>query len=228
MADLSSNNGAVDLATYSDAGHAVIAIKATEGLDYVNPFHLYQCREAHKLGLTVVHYHFCRPGNDNPIGEIYHFRNTYLRGWKAGDYACFDLEVNEGRNVSQYAQTICRQFERLTKHPPILYTYISFAREHLTRITVPGNRWWIAKYSNGQPKLSRPMSLWAWQYTDGKDGPSPRFFEGIGKCDGSILTYGVAIRCWVRKKRTKEKEVNNAVSGTPRTVRCSKRSNRRR
>lgn len=203
MTDLSSNNGPVDIAAYSHSGHAVIAIKATEGTGYVNPFHLSQCREAHSLGLTVVHYHFCKLGD---IGkEIRNFRNTYLRGWRKGDYCCFDLEI-PGSGIGSYARQILGVFYRATGHPPILYTYKAYAEEHLVGLKVPGGRWWIAKYSNGAPLIPKGQTLFAWQYTDGSAGPEPHGFPGIGKADGSIVNVGVASRLWVRKLRTRKRK----------------------
>jgi len=203
MTDLSSNNGAVNIAAYSRSGHAVIAIKATQGRHYVNPFHLSQCQEAHRLGLTVIHYHYCSLGN--VAEEIAHFRNTYLRGWRKGDYCCFDLEI-PGLNIGSYARELLGTFFRKTGHPPILYTYKSYAEEHLKGIKVPGGgRWWIAKYSNGAPLIPKGQVLFAWQYTDGQAGPEPHAFPGIGKADGSIVNVGVASRLWVRKLRTRRK-----------------------
>lgn len=203
MADVSSNNGKIDIAAYSRAGHAVIAIKATQGDHYVNPFHLSQCQEAHRLGLTVVHYHYCSLGN---VGsEIRNFRNTYLKGWRKGDYCCFDLEV-PGLRIGTYAREILGTFFRKTGHPPILYTYKAYAEEHLKGLRVPGGRWWIAKYSNGAPTLPKGEVLWAWQYTDGQFGPEPHALAGIGHSDGSIVNVGVSSRLWIRKLRTRKRK----------------------
>lgn len=197
MADVSSNNGPISLENYSRAGHVAIAIKATEGTNYVNPDHFSECNRAHHQGLTVVHYHFSRPTVNNVEAEITSFRHTYLKGWRKGDYVAFDIEVEGTVDLRWYANRILTDFYSQTGHPPILYTYQAFYQEHFTKLRFPGNRLWIAKYSDGTPSEAN----WAWQYTDGKDGPEPHFYTGIGKCDGSVLNPAVAIRLRVRKAR---------------------------
>lgn len=200
MADISSNNGPVDIARYSRAGHVAIAIKASEGRGYKNPFHMEQCATAHSFGLTVAHYHFARPGARSISDEIANFRNAYMRGWRPGDYLVLDLEVVEGPNPRVYAEEFISQLERATGHPVVLYTYEAYRKEHLENLTFPGKRMWVAKYSDPAPT----GSLWAWQYTDGVDGPEPHFYSGIGKSDGSILNWGVSFRLAIRKKRTRK------------------------
>jgi len=207
FADVSSNNGVISVQHYSEAGHALLAIKATEGTGYVNPGHLKWCEDAHAQGLTVAHYHFCRPGERNIQAELDNFRHAYLSGWRAGDYVVLDLEVDELTSgpltVESYAKSFLGKVIDQTGHPPVLYTYQAFREEHLKNLHVPGGRIWLAKYSAGEPTINHPNSLWAWQYTDGEAGPPPHYYSGIGKSDGSILNLGVAARLWVRKQRTK-------------------------
>src|SRR3954447_17080350 len=58
MVDVSSNQGRVDVHAMYAAGYRAIAVKATEGASYVNPFYAETVAAAHSLGMTVVHYHF--------------------------------------------------------------------------------------------------------------------------------------------------------------------------
>lgn len=194
MADVSSNNGpGVNLATYSSAGHVAIAIKASEGTGYVNPFHKRWCDEAHWHRLTVVHYHFARPGRGDVGAEVALFHRTYLSAWRNGDYLALDLEVNEGGDVAGYARRFLGALAAFG-HPRILYTYRSFRTEHLGG--VKADRWWVADYS---PPLSSEHQ-WAKQYTDGAEGPQPHHYAGIGACDGSILNVKTAAALWLRKR----------------------------
>jgi GH25 family lysozyme M1 (1,4-beta-N-acetylmuramidase) len=192
MADVSSNNGAVDLRAYAAAGHAAIAIKASEGTGYVNPGHRAQADEAHRLGLTVVHYHFARPGRGQLHAELANFHRTYLAAWRNGDYVCLDLEVTEGADVAWYARAFLGALKGYG-HPTILYTYRAFAGEHLQGVRA--DRWWIADYSGA---LSSEHA-WAKQYTDGQEGPGPHHYAGIGNCDGSVLNVKTALTLWARK-----------------------------
>jgi GH25 family lysozyme M1 (1,4-beta-N-acetylmuramidase) len=195
MADVSSNNSSVNLATYASAGHVAIAIKATEGAGYVNPLHRRWSDEAHAHGLTVCHYHFARPGHGDQGAERALFHRTYLAAWRKGDYLVLDLEVTEGADVAAYAASWLRGMEGF-KHPQVLYTYQAFRAEHLGRTRA--DRWWIADYA---PPLSS-SGQWAKQYTDGETGPAPHHYAGIGDCDGSVLNAKTAAALWLRKKRT--------------------------
>lgn len=203
MADVSSNNGHVDVPTYSRAGHVVMAIKATQGTGYVNPGHFDQSRVAHDFGLTVVHYHYCDRGNSIEQ-EIAHFRNHYNKVWRNGDYACFDIEV-PGLDT-HYANSLLREYFNKTRREPILYTYRDFAEHNLSGVTVPGKRVWLADYSSHPVHLPKRYTLWARQYTDGSEGPEPHFYSGIGKCDGSAVTAGVARALWLRKLHTRRRK----------------------
>ena len=201
MADVSSNNGAISIPSYSRAGHVLIAIKATEGTHYTNPFHIGQSDRAHDYGLTVLHYHFCDQLKNIP-GEIDHFREQYNKAWRPGDYCCFDIEVPGWDQNS--ANTLLRDFAHKTAHEPIVYSDYSYFQSNLNGIVFPGNRVWIAAYQLNQPKLSKIYNVVAWQYTDGKSGPGPKFYSGVGKCDGSIISIGMATRLAVRKIRTRK------------------------
>jgi len=204
MADISSNNGRVDIGNYSRAGHSAIAIKATEGNNYVNPFHLEQCATAHDFGLTVVHYHFCRPGKRDIAGEIRLFRSTYLKGWRKGDRVCFDIEVAEVADMAQYASLLIGEFKKQTGHTVILYTGKDFAEEHLRGVLRV--EWWIADYGPTiLPQLPKGFKLFGWQYTNGTDGIEPHFYTGIGKSDGTILNVGFATTSLIRKNTTRHR-----------------------
>lgn len=203
MADVSSNNGRIDVANYSRAGHVALAVKATQGEGYVNPFHEEQTNLAHDFGLTVVHYHFCEAGN-SVSQEIDHFRRTYIRTWRAGDLACFDVEI-AGLDT-HYANSILGEFHGVTGHDPVLYTYRDFAEHALKGVVIPGRKLWIADYSSTTLHLPRRYYLWARQYTDGKDGPEPHFYTGIGHCDGSVLSNLVARRMYIRKLHTRRRK----------------------
>lgn len=203
MADISSNNGPVSIPSYSRAGHVVIAIKATQGTDYTNPFHFDQANLAHDFGLTVVHYHYLN-ATGNREEEIAHFREVYRKAWRNGDYCAFDIEI--GDITSKEVSALLTDFSRKTTHQPILYTYWSFFQEKLKKSAFPGNRLWMANYSNIRPRAPKPYYTVAEQYTDGQKGPEPHYYAGIGKCDGSIITKGMAVRLEVRKLRTRRKK----------------------
>lgn len=203
MADVSSNNGTISVANYARAGHVILAIKASQGGSYRNPFHLEQCREAHEFGLTVLHYHFMDPEPGIEI-QIANFRDTYLRGWRAGDYASFDMEVPG--ITTHLANATLDDFHKKTGHEPVLYSDRGFAESNLKGVVIPGKRFWMADWSSNPLVLPKQYILWARQYTNGVVGPDPKFYTGIGKCDGSIVTAGVARALYIRKLRTRKRK----------------------
>lgn len=195
FADLSSNNPSLNAHAYKSAGHKVIAIKATEHTDYVNPRHAEWAHAAHAAGLAVVHYHFCRPENGNPVGQAVHFwqsvRSHYLRG---RDRLAFDLETGEpGSSVAWLREAdkhLCAINGGAPGDEPIGYTFLSYFEAAPLELTSAA--WWIAAWGakmRQRQKLARGQYLWAQQYTDGTGyGPGPQRFAGIpGICDGSII-----------------------------------------
>jgi lysozyme len=202
MADVSSNNGWISVDNYARAGHVVLAVKATQGQGYTNPYHYDQCNRAHEFGLTVVHYHYC--DNTSIQGQINHFRNIYNRAWRNGDYACFDIE--EPNLYTAFANSILSNYFAQAQHEPILYTYRADFEEKLRGVKVPGGRLWIADYSSNVVHVPKSYTLWARQYTDGKEGPEPHFYSGIGKCDGSYVSAGIAKALYLRKIKTRKRK----------------------
>ena len=60
FADISHHNGSVDLAAYKAAGHDRISMKATEGIGFTDPTFAARWRQAERLGLARVAYHYDR------------------------------------------------------------------------------------------------------------------------------------------------------------------------
>lgn len=90
MADVSSIQGPIDVAALHRAGYQAIAVKATEGPSYVNPYYAATVDEAHRLGMTVVHYHF-GVASATGVAQARHFLAVVkphvrtLRDWLACD-----------------------------------------------------------------------------------------------------------------------------------------------
>ena len=93
LADISSNNSGFNALEYRDSGHIAIAIKATEGVNYVNPDHRGWCLHAGLEHLSVIHYHFARPDlNSNATTEAQHFLRTALPLAGGRDFLALDIE----------------------------------------------------------------------------------------------------------------------------------------
>lgn len=202
FADVSSNNGQIDIPHYSRAGHVLIAIKATQGDNYTNPDHLEQCNIAHEFGLTVLHYHFSDLRDSTPQSEINHFRDIYNKAWRDGDKTCFDIEDTEYQTPEvQYANNILKKYYLQSSRMAALYSNRDKLLTTLAGVKVPGDKIWEADYNFGSP-----FDNWAKQYTNGETGPEPHFYSGIGKCDGSMIHKPEAVRCYIRKIRTRKRK----------------------
>lgn len=204
FADVSSNNGPISVPHYSRAGHVLLAIKATQGVSYVNPDYLEQVSIAHEYGLTVLHYHFCEPElQAGTLGEIEHFRNWYNKVYRRGDYTCFDIEKNQS---TRYCQRLLREYYLRTHHGCVLYCDRSDFQDKYNGVYIPELELWIANYSSNPVNVGSNHKLLAEQYTDGKEGPEPHFYSGIGKSDGSYLSSGPARALFIRKIRTRKRK----------------------
>lgn len=198
FADISSNNAGFDAGSYRRAGHRLVAIKATESTDYINPKHASWARQAHYHGVRVMHYHFCRPSPTGAAtGEAAAFWRTVQPSFWRGDLLAYDLEISEGvswAGLRAYLSHELLSLTRISGHHARLYSDEAFIRSLHPIDIIPGGLCWVAKWSPGDPSLPRGLRVWAKQYTDGTEGPKPHAFAGVGRCDGSALNLRSSLR----------------------------------
>lgn len=205
MADVSSNNPTVMENQYMAAGHRRIAIKATEGTAYINPnLHVWADR-AHEDRLAVSYYHYGHPEGNNSQVEARHFWEAIRGLWRPGDTVSLDLELGlESMSVEavvSYHNFFCAHLAVGSGHHSITYLPEYYYRMLAPRLITPESRFWIAAWSDKQPKVMSGHTLWAWQFTNGILGPDPHECAGIGQCDISRLTRRVAISDELRFRR---------------------------
>lgn len=200
FADISSNNSFFDAEDYRRGGHLLIAIKATQGTGYVNPSYAKWVEEAHKAGLTVLHYHFA--ATNDPKAEAQHYLNTIAPHFKKGkDQTVLDLEVTVQDNPGQgYTLTDPVNFRKWFDietfrrgHHPVLYSYASYLRKYGPGLNPASKKIWVADYET-HPQGGWWGKSWAWQFTDGVNGPKPHSCMGIGRCDVSEINPATYIR----------------------------------
>jgi len=198
FADLYAGDGSFDAHVYASAGHPFIVLKASEGLSFVDKMHAGRVRDAHTAGLPVGHYHFARPEEGEASKQAAHFA-TIVREHgltigdghgRRGDFLICDIETggpaHAARWYHEFAGNLAHQIPAATL---VGYTYLSYMQS-APGLQACSQRWWLAAYGPRRPRLSRWRyfgGLWAWQYTDGKDGPEPHRASGVGECDLSIL-----------------------------------------
>lgn len=194
--DVSSFQPHVDLAAVHVAKSLRVGelcvVKISEGLTWTDAFGAGRWRAmaadhyAHRGG-----YHFLHP-SESPDAQadhmlaVLHAAGVVVR---ASDILVADLEVSDGQSGATLRACAAEFAKRLRAHVPAkiwLYAGGPFAREY--GLTLAGyDAHWLPAYV-GDPKpfyvFGTPI---AWQYSDGRFGPSPHVCPGVGACDMSII-----------------------------------------
>lgn len=180
----------IDFAKAKAAGVRFAILKATEGATYTDPKFVTHWRGAVAAGVLVGAYHFFRPDQRNPMGEVANIRRVLGTDW--GDLGLW-LDVENVRVNGQlvdpatYAQTIegdlRRLLDELEKIRPLganlgLYTGAGFWDALLPGALDLLNHYpcWIANYpynysDSYRPRLPRgmkPEQLRIWQFDNGE------------------------------------------------------------
>lgn len=181
FADVSSNNSSVDLQKYAAAGYHRIAIKATQGVNYLNPYFPALWQQAKSLGLERWAYHFATADATGAEQADFFLSRVDRNGqwtpvldieWQPDGYTPWN-----GRTQAVLS-SFCAEIERRTGMRGYIYSGAGF----FPGLVLPaGWKTWVADYG------ARPQMHWdAWQYTDTKDTP------GIGSCDASYYEVELA------------------------------------
>jgi lysozyme len=193
FADISHHQANVNLSAYKAAGHTRIVLKATEATAFVDPTFVARWREAGRLGLKRVAYHFARAMFDG-ADEFAHFWSVVQSAGGLGpqDSVCLDIEDS---NAPDHAAANARQFvAAAVAHgvtQGIVYTYNYYATHHAitpTQFPAGWRHMWMADYTIGQADSDIELGAgWtrdqvvARQYTDRAQ------VAGIGSTDYSHL-----------------------------------------
>src|SRR5438445_1596838 len=77
----------VNFQEYKNKGqHVLVGLKATEGMDYIDPTHAPRSEAAHVAGVWVLHYHFAHVGQ-NPEDNAARFWNVIGHHFAPKDFA---------------------------------------------------------------------------------------------------------------------------------------------
>jgi GH25 family lysozyme M1 (1,4-beta-N-acetylmuramidase) len=214
FADQYEGNGAPDLAAYANAGHVLYAHKCTEGNVHVDGTYEQRAELAHRQGLTVVLYHYCRPDlgvASNTEASFFwsHARSAFVKG----DALALDFELSTSLGPSYGARYIAALWDALTlvsRRPIIIYGSTDFLAEQTLPRWLRHKRYWQAQYASSVNQLATAGPRWAWQFTDGTVGPEPRTLAGIPNGDISQLNLRSALLLRSRFRR-RRRGVGNQV-----------------
>lgn len=177
MLDVSANNHlgdeVIDWEQVRQAKYGAVMIKATEGVDYVNPWLRQDAEGATAAHLLVGFYHFAHPGVNAAADEAIKAIGA-CSGLEHDLGLALDLEVQEGKSwddLELWAQDFHIRVRRQFVHSP-LYVNDNFLAN------LPGAPWgerlWLAQ-------TARPRRVvWAWQMTTPANVPGIRVPTDVG------------------------------------------------
>lgn len=119
MFDISANNHEnnqpFDWKKIAKAGYKGVIIKATEGMDYVNPWLTYDAKGAQSVGMHVGYYHFAHPSQSTAESQAA-FAMAKIKDLPRDIGLSLDLEVQEGMSwpdlaawAKQFLDTVAGQ-----------------------------------------------------------------------------------------------------------------------
>ena len=144
--------------------HEVLAIKATEGNNFLDPEFADNWKFALDNEKARIAYHLLHPSI--PAIQQVNFHLDYVErfGIISGDMFALDLELTDGlapEAVDDCAKQFCDELANQTKANPFVYTFIYFAEAG--NCNSLGNRpLWIADPSHppAQPVIPKPWEHW--------------------------------------------------------------------
>ncbi|GAB6170200.1 hypothetical protein JCM1393_26600 [Clostridium carnis] len=189
--DVSEWQGDIDYSKVRGSGKKIVYIKATQGVNFVDPKLDSNYENAKAYGLLVGFYHFFIPSTENnALDQANNFVNSISN--KISDCKlALDLEVTGGLNpysVSYLASIFLDEVKRLTNLDVVLYTYTNFAINNITSI-LSKYPLWIAEYEVSTPNANPIWNSWiAFQYSNSGYVPGVN-----GNCDLDVFTKEILL-----------------------------------
>lgn len=177
IVDLSHWQAPVDFPAMKAGGVLGVILKATQGIDYVDPTFAPRAAAAASAGLLVGAYHFF--DGSAPLAQA----DAFWRIAKGTPLLALDFEPNPTSGMlEQNAETIVTGLKSLNGSWPALYTgrwEIPVVSSILQQCPL-----WLAEY--GTTPIPPPgwVQWKIWQYTDGTINSNGSGVPGVGgKCD---------------------------------------------
>jgi GH25 family lysozyme M1 (1,4-beta-N-acetylmuramidase) len=172
--DASHYQATIDWRSVAAAGKRFAFIKATEGTTLVDRRFEANHAAAGRAGMLRGAYHFARPepGSRHAVREARHF--TGVAGETGGPGSLppvLDLEDAGGLGVAAlraWVRSFLQEVERLTGHPPVIYTSPSFWESEMGGSPeFAPHPLWVAHYTEGSPTVPGGWEEYAfWQHSE--------------------------------------------------------------
>lgn len=166
--DISSYQSSINFDTVKNDGYSAVIIKATEGVNYVDPELENHYINASNSGLSIGFYHFMSE-KTSPSRQALDFWNA-ISDKSYNIFPVLDIESNNlGRSkgeVTNRCLEFLNEFKSISGIDCIIYTYTSFAREYIDD-RLSSYKLWIAHYGVNTPGNNPVWDSWqGFQYTD--------------------------------------------------------------
>ena len=189
--DVSMHNGAINFASVAATGIDVVIIKATEGVQYIDPMFEAHYEGASGTGLAIGFYHFMSEHTD-PAQQAEDFWNA-IKDKEYNVIPVLDIESNTvGRSqlgVTDRCIAFLEKFKELSGINCVIYSYVSFANDFLGS-SLSEYPCWIAHYGVDTPGET---STWGSNYV-GHQYSEKEHLSGIdGNCDMNTFTNGILL-----------------------------------
>jgi GH25 family lysozyme M1 (1,4-beta-N-acetylmuramidase) len=201
--DVSHWQGSINWNSVKNSGVQFAFVKATEGIDYVDPQFHANMQGAKAAGVHVGAYHFCRLDSyatdpNDAINEANDFLESVLPYYQTGTYLPMVADVERFPSFGSTAEaraftsTWVQKFSDTIYNAigvrPIVYQSLSKANSYYTPTVASSHELWLAwwKYSTANPPVASDTPLWGewqfWQWTDSWSVPGV-----AGNVDGDLF-----------------------------------------
>lgn len=167
--DVSQWQGNIRFLLVERAGIEFVYIKASEGIDLIDPFFRRNYNGAKEAGLPVGFYHYLTARSANAARQEAHHFVSVTEGLVCEGKMALDFEDLTGLTdgeINEIALAFLQAVEDYSNRQAAIYVDASNAM----RLTPPVAAYslWIAQYDVEYPDMSgNPWNTWAgWQYTD--------------------------------------------------------------
>lgn len=187
--DISMHNGSINFNSVKNNGIEAIIIKATEGVDYIDPNFETYYSQSHNMGFHIGFYHFMSEKTD-PTKQAEDFYNA-INGKEYDIIPVLDIEINKynrsRKEISDRCIEFLTRFKELSGIDCVIYTGGFFGRDLLDD-RVKQYKGWIAHYGVSSP-MDTGFQIVGHQYTEtGK-------VSGIsGDCDMNNFNEEILLR----------------------------------
>ena len=198
--DVSKWQGTIDWSTVSASGIGFAFIKATEGVDYVDPTFVTNINSAHAAGIYASPYHYATPytnGVDDSVAEANDFVAAISPYMKSGYLRpALDLEESYSLGSDVLSAWVCSFASRvktLTGVKPIIYCN-SNCTKHYLNSTVTDYTLWVANWTY-DTTASPSTGVWNdwgfWQWSNQGSVPGINARVDLDVCRSNPAAYAV-------------------------------------